>query len=214
MPEAYCLPTSLPGFATPERRERRTTTTTEPLGGRVGEAVRALLTVTPVSRLLVIGDGGILGEPVPVVAHLAVVTAEATPWPAAGPSVAIVAQPERLPFIEALFDQAVVANWTDGATLTGGVSSTGTALAAMLREIWRVLAPAGTLILAVPSRRAWPLARVGSSRSELTNALDAAMFEPLDWTKVDGCHVIHAAKRDGLAMVGRVTAASARPVTA
>lgn len=189
-------------------RQRRTTTTSEPLGDRVGEAVRALLTVTPESRLLVIGDGGILGAAVPVVAHLAVVTVVATPWPAAGLSVAVVAQPDRLPFVEALFDQAVVANWT------ADTSSTGTDLATMLRELWRVLAPAGTLIVAVPSRRAWPLARAGSSRGELTRALDTAMFEPLDWVKADGCHVVRAAKRDGVAPVGRVTAATTRPALA
>ena len=189
-------------------------TASEPLSDRVGEAVRALLTVTPVSRLLVIGDGTILGEAVPVVAHLAVVTADATPWPTDGLSVAVTAAPDRLPFVEALFDQAIVANWTASPAPTGGTNLTGTGLAAMLRELWRVLAPAGTLILAIPSRRAWPMARAGSSRGELTSALDAAMFEPLDWTKVDGCHVVHAAKRDGFAMVGRVAAVTARPLPA
>lgn len=167
-----------------------------------------MLTATPVSRLLVIGDGTILGETAPPVAHLAVVTGAAIPWPAAGLSVAVVAQPNRLPFVEALFDEAIVTSWAAGA------SAVDTDIAIVLREIWRVLAPAGSLILAVPSRRTWPLARAGSSRGELTRALDAAMFEPRDWVKADGCHVVRAAKRDGLAPVGRVAAAIARPLPA
>ena len=110
----------------------------------------------------------------------------------------VVADMTRLPFAEALFDRAVLA--------------TGLALPKPeLRELWRVLAPAGLAVLLVPARYGWPWARTGWDRSRLEPRLEDCMFEILDWqvtrlgTKT--C-VVLLGKRDGLrpAMVGQVEA--------
>lgn len=64
-------------------------------------------------------------------------------------------------------------------------------LHSMLREVWRVLAPQGRVLLVVPNRRGiW--ARFDTtpfghgrpySRGQITRLLREAMFTPLDWTQ-------------------------------
>lgn len=64
-------------------------------------------------------------------------------------------------------------------------------LGPMLREVWRVLAPQGRVLLVVPNRRGiW--ARFDTtpfghgrpySRGQITRLLREAMFTPLDWTQ-------------------------------
>lgn len=63
-------------------------------------------------------------------------------WPEAAANSACLVDELRLPFADALFDQVVVAHaleFTDPARR-------------MLREVWRVLAPAGRLIVLAPNR--------------------------------------------------------------
>lgn len=178
------------------------TTTSHGLSARERIATRAVLRLTPGARLLVVGAVDILSpEEVGEVAHLAIVTGTTAPWPESGSSVALAADPARLPFVAAMFDQVVATNSFD------------TPLETVLREVWRVLAPAGTLVLAVYRRGRWPLGRPGMSRRALLGFLDGAMFEAIEWQQVDDRHIVHATKRDGLAPIGRSTvAATARPV--
>ena len=119
----------------------------------------------------------------------------------------VIVDPLRLPFTEALFDKALVATLLPPATARGE-----------LREQWRVLAPAGLLLLVVKARRRWQWRRPGWRREALEPVLDDAMFEVLDWqvaTLPERYHLILLAKRDGLrpAMIGRAEASEV-PATA
>lgn len=115
----------------------------------------------------------------------------------AGP---VVVAPLRLPFHEAVFDRALVTTPLPRMTAT-----------AELREMWRVLAPAGLVLFAVKARRAWQLQAPGWVKEALEAVIEDAMFEVLDWrveTVPDRWHLVLAGKRDGLrpAMIGRVEA--------
>lgn len=110
----------------------------------------------------------------------------------------IVADPLRLPFIEALFDRAIAATPLPEA-----------AAAAELRELWRILAPAGLALLVIPARRRWQLLADGWPRDTLETVVTDALFEVLDW-RIEACpdrhHLVLVGKVDGLrpALVGRV----------
>lgn len=92
---------------------------------------------------------------------------------------AALVQPRHLPLRDAMMDKVLVMHGLEHAA-----DDTG-----LLREVWRVLAPGGTLIVVVPNRMSvW--ARLEStpfghgtpySRSQLATRLRAAMFTPLDW---------------------------------
>lgn len=106
------------------------------------------------------------------------------------------ADPHHLPFTAALFDKAL---WSCPLVQPR----------LMLRELWRVLAPAGLAVLVVRARRPWHALAHGWLREPLALRLDEAMFEILDWqvdTLPDRHHVVLVGKRDGLrpVMVGRV----------
>ncbi len=106
------------------------------------------------------------------------------------------ADPHHLPFHEALFDKTL---WSCPLVQPR----------LMLRELWRVLTPAGLAVLIVRARRPWhPLAH-GWLREPLALRLDEAMFEVLDWqvqSLPQRHHVVLVGKRDGLkpVMIGRV----------
>ena len=111
-----------------------------------------------------------------------------------------VADPTRLPFVEALFDRALVTTPLPALTAR-----------AELREIWRVLSPAGLALFIVKARRPWQLGAPGWRRGALEPQLADAMFEVLAWTIAalpDRHHQILVGKRDGLqpTMIGRVDA--------
>ncbi|WP_439532319.1 hypothetical protein [Polymorphobacter sp.] len=113
----------------------------------------------------------------------------ATPRPGS-----VVADPCRLPFAEAIFDRALVA--------TSLPAPRGE-----LRELWRVLAPAGLALLLLPCRSGWPWRRRGWTRTLVEPLLEDCMFEILDWRMAslpDRTCVALLGKRDGLrpAMVG------------
>lgn len=106
------------------------------------------------------------------------------------------ADAHHLPFTEALFDKAL---WSCPLVQPR----------LMLRELWRVLAPAGLAVLVVRARRPWHALSHGWLREPLALRLDEAMFDVLDWqveALPDRHHVVLVGKRDGLrpVMVGRV----------
>ncbi len=110
-----------------------------------------------------------------------------------------IADPQRLPFHEAVFDRALV---------TTPLPAAGAR--AELREVWRVMAPAGLAVLVVKARRPWQLSSRGWRQAALAPVIGDAMFEILDWqvaTLPRRHHLVLVGKRDGLrpAMVGRVT---------
>ncbi len=162
-------------------------TTIEP---EIRVAVRRVLALLPTTRLLACGAAGALdAADIAAVAYAAHVGG--TVWPEGGPSVAVAADPLRLPFVEGMFDAALAMVALDPAAL---------------RELWRVLAPAGVLVAVVPRRAIIPrdtgIDGTPHSRASLTRLLDGAMFEAGDWVKVAGVHVVRATKRDGLAPIG------------
>ncbi len=112
----------------------------------------------------------------------------------------IVADPLRLPFQEALFDRALVSG-----------SLPAPDAQASLRELWRVLAPAALALLVIRARRPWQWQAPGWTKDRLKSALDAAMFDVIDWqieTLPQRHHLILVEKHDGLrpAMIGKVVA--------
>jgi SAM-dependent methyltransferase len=101
-------------------------------------------------------------------------------WPPAGDVVSVLVENEQLPLPDNSVDRIL------------GVHCLETAERArpLLREIWRVLAPEGRLLLIVPNRRGvW--ARIDAtpfgqgqpySRAQLERLLSDALFTPLDWS--------------------------------
>jgi SAM-dependent methyltransferase len=105
-------------------------------------------------------------------------------WPAAGPTMSVLVDEERLPLPDNAVDRMISVHCLEGAER----------VRPLLREIWRVLAPDGRLLLIVPNRQSmW--ARLDStpfghgrpySRGQLERLLSDALFTPIDWT-----HALH-----------------------
>ena len=101
-------------------------------------------------------------------------------WPAAGPTMSVLVDEERLPLPDNAVDRMIAVHCLEGAER----------VRPLLREIWRVLAPDGRLLLIVPNRKSmW--ARLDStpfghgrpySRGQLERLLGDALFTPIDWT--------------------------------
>lgn len=209
-------------YATPSGREA---------ARHLAVAVRPLLGSGGTARLLA------LGHAAPVLTRLhglrhervAMIAAGAR-WPMTAPSRAAVADPERLPFGDALFDDALLIHALELAERPRVV----------LRELWRVLAPAGRVVLVVPNRggfwarsEAVPFGRGHPyGRGGLTRLLEDAMFEVEHWSMalaapptislrwleaplarfaptLGGVHVVSARKTDGLRPIGRVAGSGA-----
>ena len=88
---------------------------------------------------------------------------------------------QTLPFADAFFDRILVVHGLEGAD----------AIRPLLRQLWRVLAPEGRMVLVAPNRTSlWaqlersPFA-VGRpfSRGELDRLLRGALFEPVAWDR-------------------------------
>lgn len=100
-------------------------------------------------------------------------------WPSAGPRLSVLVEEDRLPLPDQSVDRLLVVHWLE-------VSEHARTL---LREIWRVLAPDGRLIVIVPNRRGlW--ARLDTtpfgqgrpySRGQLGTLLSEALFSPIGW---------------------------------
>jgi SAM-dependent methyltransferase len=102
-------------------------------------------------------------------------------WPSEGPNAAALVADDALPLPDAAVDRVLAIHSLEMVENARD----------QLREIWRVLAPGGRVILVVPNRRGiW--ARVEAtpfghgrpfSRGQLTALLRDALFSPLDWSE-------------------------------
>jgi SAM-dependent methyltransferase len=103
----------------------------------------------------------------------------AVPWPNQGDGMSVLVDETELPLPDECADRIVLVHMLEWSERTRQ----------LLREVWRVLAPNGRLLLIVPNRRGlW--ARVDTtpfghgrpfSRSQLVRLLKEAMFSPEDW---------------------------------
>lgn len=103
----------------------------------------------------------------------------AVPWPEQGQSVSALVEETELPLDDESADRILLVHMLEWSEKSR----------ALLRELWRVLAPNGRLLLVVPNRRGlW--ARVDTtpfgygspfSRSQLTKLLKEALFSPEEW---------------------------------
>lgn len=101
----------------------------------------------------------------------------AEPWPAEGPVLTALSEEARLPFMDAVFDRVLMVHALEEATAPHG----------LLREVWRIMAPEGRLVVIAVNR--WSLwAQSGAtpfghgrpySRTQLATLLGDAMFEPI-----------------------------------
>jgi hypothetical protein len=112
-------------------------------------------------------------------------------WP--GQQALLTADPARLPFVEAMFDRALMTSHLPRAQARTD-----------LRELWRVLSPAALALLVIKARRPWQFRGwqpVGWTQRDLEQALDDAMFVTHDWqvaTLPKRWHLVLVGKRDGL----------------
>jgi SAM-dependent methyltransferase len=101
----------------------------------------------------------------------------AEPWPSNGPIATALAEDTRLPFMDAVFDRVLIVHGLEECD----------AVNAMLREVWRVMAPEGRLVVVAANRWSlWAQADTSPfghgrpySRTQLANLLSDAMFEPV-----------------------------------
>ena len=102
-------------------------------------------------------------------------------WPAGEPNLTTLVDEEAMPFANALFDRILVVH---------GLEESPDPVA-FLREVWRVLAPSGRVIVAVAARNGlWantertPFGHGRPySRSQLAELLREAELEPSGWTR-------------------------------
>ena len=97
------------------------------------------------------------------------------------PSTVALGDETHLPFTEALFDRVLLIHALEEAD----------ALSAILREVWRVLAPDGRIVICTAARSGiW--SRIDTtpfghgrpfSRGQLSHLLDSALFEPTAWSR-------------------------------
>ena len=101
-------------------------------------------------------------------------------WPE-GLSSSLQCEEEALPFADALFDRILIVHGLERAD----------ALRPLLRQLWRVLAPEGRLLVVAPNRASlWAQAETTPfgqgrpfSRGELDRLLREALFEPERWER-------------------------------
>ncbi len=101
--------------------------------------------------------------------------------PAAGEAPVALGDEMRLPFPEALFDRILLVHALEEAE----------ALPALLREVWRVMAPEGRLMLVTTSRTGvWALSDKTPfghgrpfTRHQISRVLEDALLEPTAWSR-------------------------------
>lgn len=122
-----------------------------------------------------------IGEGAERVAALMPATQGVVNWPGEGPNATALVAEDALPLADASVDRVLVVHSLEVAASARD----------QLREIWRILAPGGRVLVVVPNRSGiW--ARLESTpfgygrpfgRSQLTVLLREAMFSPLGWTE-------------------------------
>jgi SAM-dependent methyltransferase len=119
-------------------------------------------------------------------------------WPP-GKNLSALGDEAAFPFPDAFFDRLFVVHGLEGAEAARPV----------LRQLWRVLAPEGRMLLVAPNR-ASPWAQLVHSpfavgrpyhRLELSNLLKSALFEPLVWDRA-----LHAPPLTSRKLIGTGTA--------
>jgi len=102
----------------------------------------------------------------------------AEPWPnGRAPVLTALAEDSRLPFMDAIFDRVLLVHALEECNATNQ----------MLREIWRVMAPEGRLVVIVANRWSWwaqaDVSPFGHgrpySRTQLAQLLADSVFEPV-----------------------------------
>lgn len=102
-------------------------------------------------------------------------------WPSDGVNQSCIGDEDRMPFPEAMFDRILCVHALEEAENPR----------ALLRELWRILAPEGRLMVCVANRSGmWSRAEntpFGQgrpySRSQLSSLLTDAMFQPVAWSR-------------------------------
>lgn len=102
-------------------------------------------------------------------------------WPATGRSSSTLVEDDRLPFADSVFDRVMLAH---------GLEETDSPRR-LLRELWRVTAPEGRLLIVVANRSGLWARAEGTpfghgqpySRTQLTRLLESALFQPVAWTR-------------------------------
>src|ERR1019366_1924720 len=89
-------------------------------------------------------------------------------WPATGAVLACLAEEGALPFPNALFDRILVIHALEEAENP----------LELMREVWRVLAPAGRVIVAAANRHGAPF-----TRGQLEKLVRDAQLEPVAWSR-------------------------------
>ena len=98
-------------------------------------------------------------------------------WPAEAPALTALGEEARLPFMDAVFDRVLMVHGLEESD----------AAHSMLREVWRVMAPEGRLVVIAANRWSWwaqadatPFGRGRPySRAQLADLLADAMFQPV-----------------------------------
>jgi SAM-dependent methyltransferase len=98
-------------------------------------------------------------------------------WPAEGAALTALGEETRLPFMDAVFDRVLLVHGLEESD----------AAHPMLREVWRVMAPEGRLVVIAANRWSWwaqadatPFGRGRPySRAQLADLLADAMFQPV-----------------------------------
>jgi SAM-dependent methyltransferase len=102
-------------------------------------------------------------------------------WPHQAPNLSCIGDEDRLPFAEASFDRILCVHALEEAENPQ----------ALLRELWRVLAPEGRLMMCVANRSGmWARTETNPfgqgrpyGRSQLSALLGHAMFQPMAWSR-------------------------------
>jgi SAM-dependent methyltransferase len=125
----------------------------------------------PYARLFTGAERAVLAMPAP----MGVMT-----WPAEK-NAAVLCEEDALPFSDVFFDRILIVHGLESSE----------SLRALLRQLWRVLAPEGRILLVAPNRASlWAQVQVSPfghgrpfSRMELESLLKGALFEPCGWSR-------------------------------
>src|SRR5471032_1279015 len=115
-------------------------------------------------------------------------------WPA-GKNAALLCEEDALPFPDVFFDRILIVHGLESAE----------SLRPLLRQLWRVLAPEGKILLVAPNRASlWAQVQVSPyghgrpfSRMELERLLRDALLEPTRWSRA-----LYAPPFDGISGSG------------